>query len=70
MHRTDINRSTIHRELTDKQKRKISEKQNIKKKGYDQAKGRTRVNIRAFFQRWSELKEWEGLESDADCVVS
>ncbi len=26
-------------------KRKISEKQNIKKKGYDQARGRTRVNI-------------------------
>ncbi len=47
-------------------KRKISEKQNIKKKGYDQARGRTRVNIRAAFQRWRELKEREGLESDAE----
>ncbi len=35
-------------------------------KGYDQARGRTRVNIGAAFQWWRELKEREGLESDAD----
>ncbi len=46
-------------------KRKISEKENIKKKGYDQARGRNLVNIRAAFQRWRKLKEWEGIESDA-----
>ncbi len=50
-------------------KRKISEKQNIKNKGYDQARGRTRVNIRVAFQQWRELKEWEGLELDAEFVL-
>ncbi len=38
-------------------------------KGYDQARGRTRVNIGAAFQWWRELKEWEGLESDADVAL-
>jgi len=36
--------------MADKKKRKISEKQNIKKKGYDQERGRTCVNIGAAFQ--------------------
>ncbi len=67
---TDISRSTIDREnRKSKKKRKISEEQNIKKKGYDQARGRTRVNIRAAFQWWRELKEREGLESDAEVVL-
>ncbi len=34
-----------------------------------EARGRTCVNIRAGFQRWRELKEWEGLESDAEVVL-
>ncbi len=50
-------------------KRKISKKQNIKKKRYDQARGRTRVNIRVAFQLWGELKEQEGLESDTEVVL-
>ncbi len=29
----------------------------------------TRVNIRAAFQRWRELKECEGLESDAEVAL-
>ncbi len=37
-------------------------------KSYVQARGRTRVNIRAAFQQWREIKEQEGFESD--CVVS
>ncbi len=49
--------------------RKISEKQNIKKKDYDQARGRTHVNIGAAFQQWRELKERKGLESDAEVVL-
>ncbi len=68
MHRTDISRSTIDRERWQIKKRKISEKQNIKKKGYDQAIGRIRINIGAF-QWWRELKEWEGLESDAKVLL-
>uniref|UniRef100_A0A8C2H6Z8 Uncharacterized protein n=1 Tax=Cyprinus carpio TaxID=7962 RepID=A0A8C2H6Z8_CYPCA len=31
-----------------------------------QARGRTRVNIGAAFQRWRELKEREGLEVNAE----
>ncbi len=50
-------------------KRKISEKQNIKKKGYDQARGRAQVNIGAALLRWSELKERKGLESDAKVAL-
>ncbi|XP_016398799.1 uncharacterized protein LOC107732068 isoform X6 [Sinocyclocheilus rhinocerous] len=52
-----------------KKKRKISEEQSIKKKGYDQARGKTRVNIGAAFQRWRELKERLGLESDAEVAL-
>ncbi len=69
MHRTDISRSTIDRERWQIKNRKTSEKQTITKKGYDQARGRTRVNIRAAFQQWRELKEREGLESDAAVVL-
>ncbi len=70
MYRTDISRSTIDREHGKiKKKRKISEEQNIKKKGYDQARGRTHVNIRAAFQRWRELEEREGLESDTEVAL-
>uniref|UniRef100_A0A671NL48 Uncharacterized protein n=1 Tax=Sinocyclocheilus anshuiensis TaxID=1608454 RepID=A0A671NL48_9TELE len=49
--------------------RNISEERNIKKKGYYQARGRTRVNIGAAFQRWRELKEREGLESDTEVAL-
>ncbi len=59
MHRTNISKSTIDRENRKIKKRKILKGQNIKKKGFDQARGRTRVNIGAAFQRWREL---EGLE--------
>uniref|UniRef100_A0A673LDM0 Uncharacterized protein n=1 Tax=Sinocyclocheilus rhinocerous TaxID=307959 RepID=A0A673LDM0_9TELE len=33
------------------------------------ARGRTRVNIGAAFQRWRELKEREGLESDTEFAL-
>ncbi len=69
VHRMDISRSIIDRERWKIKKRKISEEQNVKKQGYDQARGRTRVNIGAAFQRWRELKEREGLESDAEVVL-
>ncbi len=69
VHSTAISRSTIDRERWQINKNKISEKQNIKKKGYDQATGRTRVNIGAAFQRWREQKEWKGIYSYS-CVVS
>uniref|UniRef100_A0A8C2KM42 Uncharacterized protein n=1 Tax=Cyprinus carpio TaxID=7962 RepID=A0A8C2KM42_CYPCA len=37
--------------------------------GCDQARGRTHVKIGAAFQRWRELKEWEGLELDAEVAL-
>ncbi len=65
----DISKSTIDRENRKIKQRKISEEQNIKKKGYDQARGRTRVSIGAAFQRWRELKEREGLESGSEVAL-
>uniref|UniRef100_A0A672Q0Z3 Uncharacterized protein n=1 Tax=Sinocyclocheilus grahami TaxID=75366 RepID=A0A672Q0Z3_SINGR len=41
----------------------------VRGKGYNQKRGRTRVNIGAAFQRWRELKEREGLESDAEVAL-
>ncbi len=49
--------------------RKISEEPSIKMKGYDQARGRTRVNIGAAFQRCRELKELKDTEVVLFCVV-
>ncbi len=70
VHRTDITRLTIDRERWQiKKERKISEEQNIKKKVYDQARGRTRVNIGADFQQWRELKEQEGLEAEVEVAL-
>ncbi len=63
MYKTDNSRSNIDIENWKIKKRKVEE-QNIKKKGYDQARGRTCVNIKAAFPWWRELKEQEGLESD------
>ncbi|XP_065109924.1 uncharacterized protein [Paramisgurnus dabryanus] len=37
-----------------------------RKKAYDKARSRTRVNIGSAFQRWRDLKEHEGLRSDAE----
>ncbi len=71
MHRMDISRSTIDRERWQIKKRKISEKQNIKKKGCDQARGLNRVNIGATFQQWRDLKNSNehGLETDVRVVL-
>ncbi len=55
--------------MADKKKRTISEKQNIKKLGYDQARGRTHINIGAASQWWRELKKREGLEAVAEVVL-
>ncbi len=52
-----------------KKKKKISVEQSIKKRGYDQARSRTRINIGAAFQQWRELKEREGLESDTEVAL-
>ncbi|XDV29556.1 hypothetical protein PO909_032668 [Leuciscus waleckii] len=43
------------------QKRKGSGEYIFKKKGYDQARGSTSVNIEEAFQRWRELKQRVGL---------
>uniref|UniRef100_A0A672MRU7 Uncharacterized protein n=1 Tax=Sinocyclocheilus grahami TaxID=75366 RepID=A0A672MRU7_SINGR len=60
----DISRSTIDRERW-----QITKREKNKKKGYDQARGRTRINIGAAIQQWRELKEREGLESDAEVAL-
>ncbi len=49
--------------------RKVSEEPSIKMKGYDRARGRTRVNIGAAFQQWRELKELKDAEVVLFCVV-
>uniref|UniRef100_A0A8C2HQC6 Uncharacterized protein n=1 Tax=Cyprinus carpio TaxID=7962 RepID=A0A8C2HQC6_CYPCA len=49
-----------------KQKRKTSAEQ---KKAYDKARSNTHVNIGSAFQRWRELKEREGLQSDAEVAL-
>ncbi len=53
--------------MADSKKRQITET-NIKKMGYDQVRRRNRVNIGVAFQRWRELNQREGLESDAKVV--
>uniref|UniRef100_A0A672RM03 Uncharacterized protein n=1 Tax=Sinocyclocheilus grahami TaxID=75366 RepID=A0A672RM03_SINGR len=49
-----------------KQKRKTFAEQ---KKAYDKTRSRTRVTIGSAFQRWKELKEREGLRSDAEVAL-
>uniref|UniRef100_A0A672K4S7 Uncharacterized protein n=1 Tax=Sinocyclocheilus grahami TaxID=75366 RepID=A0A672K4S7_SINGR len=39
------------------------------KKAYDKARSRTRVHIGSAFQHWRELKEREGLRSDAEVAL-
>lgn len=41
----------------------------LKKKGYDQARGKCRVNIGEAFQRWRDLRELLGLKLDADVAL-
>ncbi len=71
VYRMDISRSNniIDRENLKIKKRKISEEQNIQNKGYDQASGKTHINIRTVFQRWRNLNEQEGFESDAEVAL-
>uniref|UniRef100_A0A8C1NBE3 Uncharacterized protein n=1 Tax=Cyprinus carpio TaxID=7962 RepID=A0A8C1NBE3_CYPCA len=38
-------------------------------KAYDKARSRTCVNIGSVFLRWIELKEQEGLRSDAEVAL-
>ncbi len=53
----------------DREKRALDYRESRLKSGYDQARGRTRVNIRAAFQRWRELKEREILEADTGVAL-
>jgi len=53
----------------DREKRALDYRESRLKSGYDQARGRTRVNIRAAFQRWRELKEREILEADTEVAL-
>ncbi|XDV46264.1 hypothetical protein PO909_014187 [Leuciscus waleckii] len=47
----------------------MSAEHKIKNKAYDQARGKTRVNIGKAYQRWRELKEPEGLTSDTEFAL-
>ena len=50
-------------------KRRRSEEQKLKMKGYDQARGKSRVNIGGAFRRWRDLRESEGFKSDAEVAL-
>lgn len=50
-------------------KRRRSEEQKLKKKGYDQARAKSRVNIGEAFQRWRDLRELEGMKTDAEVAL-
>ncbi|KAK0136565.1 hypothetical protein N1851_027300 [Merluccius polli] len=50
-------------------KRRRSEEHKLKKKGYDQARGRSRVNIGEAFQRWRDLRDLKGLKTDAEVAL-
>lgn len=49
-----------------KPKRIRSEEQKWKKKFYDQARAKSRVNIGEAFQQWRDLREEQGMKTDAE----
>ncbi|KAI3352331.1 hypothetical protein L3Q82_005298 [Scortum barcoo] len=50
-------------------KRRRSEEQKLKKKGFDQARAKTRINIGEAFQRWRELRELKGMKTDVEVAL-
>ncbi|XP_060763559.1 zinc finger protein 568-like isoform X2 [Neoarius graeffei] len=56
--------------MAGKQPKRIrSEEQKLKKKGYDQARARSRVNIGEAFQRWRDFREDKDMKTDAEVAV-
>ncbi|XP_051970336.1 uncharacterized protein LOC127634718 isoform X4 [Xyrauchen texanus] len=52
-----------------KPKRKRSDEYKMKKKVYDQARARSRVNIGEAFQRWTDLRKRKGFKTDAEVAL-
>lgn len=52
-----------------KPKRIRSEEQKWKKKFYDQARAKSRVNIGEAFQQWRDLREIKGMKTDAEVAL-
>ncbi|XP_039983074.1 uncharacterized protein LOC120789927 [Xiphias gladius] len=50
-------------------RRRRSEEQKLKKKGYDHARGKSRVNIGEAFQRWRDLREVKGMKADVEVAL-
>lgn len=50
-------------------KRIRSEEQKLKKKGYDLARAKSRVNIGTGFQRWRNLRELKCIKTDEDLAM-
>ena len=50
-------------------KRKPEAEMAATKKALDKARGQTRVNIGAAFERWRQLRHLKGLKSDAEVAV-
>ncbi|XP_018520403.1 uncharacterized protein LOC108875766 isoform X3 [Lates calcarifer] len=56
--------------MGDKQPKRIrTDEYKCKKKGYDKARGKTRVNLGAAFQRWRDLRERKGLKTDEEVAL-
>lgn len=64
-------RSLADPDSSDDRKRNMEKRKTYaeRKKAYDQARSRTRVNIGSAFTRWKELGEREGLGSDAEVAL-
>lgn len=50
-------------------KRRRSEEYKRKRKFYDEARAKTRVNIGEAFQQWRELRDLEGMKTDAEVAL-
>ena len=50
-------------------KRKPEDERTATKKSLDKARGQTRINIGVTFERWRQLRELKGLNSDAEVAL-
>lgn len=50
-------------------KRKRSKNVNLKKRVYESARSKTRLNIGVAFERWRDLRQLKGMKTDAELAL-
>lgn len=65
--KTEVRKQKELRKLSKKRKR--TKDISVKKRIYETARSKTRINIGAAFERWRDLRQLKGMKTDAELAL-